>query len=49
MRLNLMNYFTNKIFYEGITCPIWLACVLGVFALMMVAFMVYTIIKVNKN
>jgi hypothetical protein len=44
-----MNYFTNKFFYEGVTCPIWLAVVLGALSIIMVAFMVYTIIKVNKN
>ena len=44
-----MTYFTNKIFYEGVNCPIWLAVTLGILALVMVAFMVYSIIKVNKQ
>lgn len=44
-----MNYFTNKLFHEGVECPVWLAITLGVAVAMMVAFMVYTIIKVNRD
>lgn len=38
-------YWMNEMIYEGVTCPVWLAIVLGVVVLGFIGAMIYVIRK----